>query len=300
MQIAAVRFVAPAAFASGASGTALWTAATDLAPGGATKPVVTLSCPSVTETLISAISTRIKMGNMQNRFSPEIVENFVETAFAYAARVQDTNLLTQIGSYSTLVSSGQLLGASRDLLATVDQATAAYRYRTRIPRTQRIDLIFPEWVKDLMRADITREAAHATASDDPLAVTDARIESWFSVRNLTPVWTLDAQGAVTGALPSVNQAWGAQSTNSLLNGWPTQVVWWMFAEGTIQLLDGGTLEFSVVRDSTLDSTNDVELITEVFENIAFRGLESLQVVSQVKANGASAGSVPTASSPNIY
>jgi hypothetical protein len=295
-----IRFVSPATFSSAAAGVSTWTAATDLNPGAATKPVATLSCGGVVELLVDALPVRLRVGNMQGRFQPEQVENWTETALAYAARYAELNLLTKISANSTLVSSGQLLGAARDLLATFDQAASAYRYRTRIPRSQKLTVVLPDWVKDMLRADITCEVAHGTASDDSLALSDARIDSWFSVRGLTPIYTLDGAPAVTGAFAAVSQQFGTQSANAALLGWPTQISWFLFSTGTFSFLGGGQLDFTMVRDSTLNATNNYESLIETFEQVAFRGLESLQIISTVRPNGASAGTVTTATSPNVY
>ena len=42
----------------------------------------------------------------------------------------------------------------------------------------------------------------------------------------------------------------------------------LFPEGTFLHLDGGTLELGIVRDSTLNSTNDYQVFGETFENVA--------------------------------
>ncbi len=47
----------------------------------------------------------------------------------------------------------------------------------------------------------------------------------------------------------------------------------------------------MVRDSLLDATNDYETFVEVFENVAFRGVEAYQVQQLVLPNGGSAGTV---------
>lgn len=59
------------------------------------------------------------------------------------------------------------------------------------------------------------------------------------------------------------------------------------------MLDGGVLDIGVVRDTIGDATNDFEVFHEVFEGVAYRGVEALQVVSTVRANGLSAGTVST-------
>ncbi len=73
------------------------------------------------------------------------------------------------------------------------------------------------------------------------------------------------------------------------------LVWFLYVEGTFQFLDGGRLDLGVVRDSLLDATNDYETFVEVFENVAFRGLECYQVQSTIKPSGGSAGTVAATS-----
>ena len=44
--------------------------------------------------------------------------------------------------------------------------------------------------------------------------------------------------------------------------------WALYIEGTFLHLDAGVLELGVVRDSTLNSTNDYQVFGETFENVA--------------------------------
>lgn len=47
----------------------------------------------------------------------------------------------------------------------------------------------------------------------------------------------------------------------------TKVVWYLFPEGTFSRADAGTLDLGVVRDSTLNSTNDYRYFAESWEAI---------------------------------
>jgi hypothetical protein len=71
----------------------------------------------------------------------------------------------------------------------------------------------------------------------------------------------------------------------------------VFLEGSIQYLDAGRLDLGVVRDSTLDATNDYETFVETFEGIANRGFAGsvLQIVMSLCANGQSAATTSTGS-----
>lgn len=304
-----IRFVTPPdvgvvdlqATASGAgTATRVWTEATDAAPAGAIKPVWTVACGAEQLVYVNAIPTRVQFGNMFGRFAPEQVAANTEMALDTAAREAELELLTLMYNSSKQVAPAQYLGATRDLLASVDLLVSQYRYSHRIPRRATFTAVFPDWAKDLMRADLARELAHDTDGGDRLAVSDAQIDGWFTTRGINVIWTLDGLKAGTygtGGSAITNQFFGL-ATGGAAPQWPGQssnaafmLAWLLYVEGTFQFLDGGRLDLGVVRDSTLDATNDYETFVETFEGIAFRGLEAYQVQSTILPTGGSAGSV---------
>ncbi len=152
---------------------------------------------------------------------------------------------------------------------------------------------------------MARELAHDTDGGDRLAVSDEVIDAWFSVRGINVVWTLDGLKAGTygtGGSALSNQFFSLLGSSAPEPQWPNQASdgtvqlgWLLYVEGTFQFLDGGRLDLGVVRDSTLDATNDYETFVETFEGLAFRGLEAYQVQSAIKPTGGSAGSVAATS-----
>ncbi len=190
------------------------------------------------------------------------------------------------------------LGATRDLLASVDLLIAQYRYSHRIPRTASFSAVFPDWARDMIRADLARELAHDNSlGRDVLAISDDLIDQWFATRGVEVIWTLEGQKSGTNgtggtALP--NQFFPI-ATAGAEPQWPNQssdgtfvLGWLLYVTGTFQFLDGGRLDLGVVRDSVLDATNDYETFVEPFESVAFRGVEVYQVQSTVEPTGASA------------
>lgn len=290
-----LRFVSPPTMATvGAAGTTLWTEANDVALNApAVKPIQRIYCATEQEVYVDAIPTRIVVGNMMGRFSPEITDANIKLAETNAAQFREINRLKLIASKSTAVSTGQLLGAARDLLATLDQAAAAARWRNRLGHSFPLRAVLPSWTMDMVRADLVREIGHGEDVAQTFALSDADVGAMLSARNIQVTWLLDGLAA-NGAQGFGYQGFGAQATGALVD-WPRNIVWWLFAEGTFQLLDGGKLDIGVVRDSTLNNTNDYEVFTEVFEAIAFRGIESLQLNTAVRPNGLSAGTVSTIS-----
>jgi hypothetical protein len=274
------------------SATAIWTEATDADPMGATKPVLQISCPDTTTVYVAAVSTRLQFGNMQSRFDPETVAANTDLAIAAAAQTAELNLWSLIQADCVSVTSAQLLGGTRDFLATLDQTRAAYRDLHRLGDGQVLTAILPRWVKDLMRADRVRELAHDGQSVDPLAIPDDYIEGLFSMRNVKPIFTLDGLPEPEGdAYPA--QTFGAFTNTDPVPAFPQTMLWNLFVEGSFQFLDGGRLDLGVVRDSTLDATNDYETFVETFEGIADRGFASsaIQILTTLCPFGGSAGSV---------
>lgn len=294
-----LRYIQPPTLASvGSAGTVRWTAANDADPGTdgpATKPFQEFDCGTEVEVVVDAWPTRFRFNNLMARFSPEIVAANTKLALANAARVREVYRLGHLLTMSTEVTSAKLLGAARDILATLDQAAAAYRYRQRLPRTTRLRAIFPEFTIDMFRADLTRELAHDRDGTDNLALSDQDVINLLRSRGIEPTFTMDAvpaRGGV-GNLTFSAQGFGAQADNGALVAWPAEIVWFLFAEGTFQRLDGGRMDFGVVRDSALNDLNQYETMIETFEAIAKRGVEALAISSTVRPNGGSAGTVDT-------
>jgi hypothetical protein len=287
--------------ASGAgTATTIWTEANDANPTTPpTKPVWTVACGTEQLVYVNAIPTRVKFGNMQARFQPEMVAANTEVAMSVAAREAELELLTLMYSASKQIAPKQFLGATRNILSTADLLASQYRYSHRIPESTTLTAVLPAWAKSVVRADLARELAHdnATGGRDVLGIADGEIESWFSMRGINLIWTIDGlQGGTYGAGSTAitNQYFGIANAGAQPQ-WPGQsadgafmLAWLLFAEGSFQFLDGGRLDLGVVRDSQLDATNDWESFTEVFEGVAMRGLEAFQVQSMILPDGTSA------------
>jgi UDP-N-acetylenolpyruvoylglucosamine reductase len=109
---------------------------------------------------------------------------------------------------------------------------------------------------------------------------------------VNPIFMLDGAPVDTVG-SSVVQNFGAFTNTDAAPIFPTEVLWRIFVEGSVQKLDGGRLDLGVVRDSTLDATNDYETFVEVFLGIANRGYANsiIQVLTTLCPFGGSAGSV---------
>lgn len=280
-----VRFISSPVLEDLDGAASVWTLADDEAAVTDTakvKPCLRIQASTPQEVFVDAIPLCLTYGNMGARFFPELVERHTRLGMMWHARFAEQRLISKIASLSTAVTSEAELGAARDFLVAVEKAAAGYRNRHRMDETATLRVILPEWFKNALRADLTKQIPGADA-DDAINLGEARLNAWFATRGINVTYTPDGEAS---------QYFGAQAAGAL-NDFPANVIWYMFAEGTFLFLDGGTLDLGLVRDSTLNGTNDYKIFLETFEGVAKVGVESLRVTTPVRLYGATAATVDT-------
>jgi len=276
-----IRFMTPPVLADLEGAVSVWTmqddidASTPEAPNPV-KPCLRVAAGVEVTVYTDAIPLCLTFGNLGARAYPELVERHLQLGMVQHARFSEIRLLTRIGALSTPVTAPSQLGAARDIFVQLEQAAAAYRSRYRLDPKAPLRVLFPEWFKNALRADLTKQLP-GDGRDGTFNLAEAEINKWFSTRNINVAWFLDGE---TG------QIFGSQSAGALL-GFPTSVIWYLFSEGTFLFLDGGTLDLGLVRDSTLNGTNDYKIFLENFEGVAKVGVESLRVTSALAIKGSS-------------
>lgn len=275
-----IRYVTPPTLAgfSGAIGT--WTKQNDIDAGAAgapdpTKPCLVVTCSPEVTAEIDAITLCLQFGNLMSRAYPELVERNNELALVAHSRYAEIKLLNAISAASTAYTSGFKLGTARDLLLAIGKAASAYRNKHRLDNGTPLRVILPAWARDAMREDIAQGLP-----GDRLAEADSVIDGYLSARKVNVTWHLD-------------DAFPAPSAGAL-SDFPATIKWYIFAEGTFLLLDGGTLDLGIVRDSALVSTNDYKTFVEVFENVAKVGVESWAVTTTTHVVGSVIGTTAPA------
>jgi hypothetical protein len=271
-----IRYITPPALSSYANAVGVWTAANDSAetPSPASKLSLTVTAASETTVATDAVTLQLQFGNLLSRAYPELIARHNELGLIQHAREAEGNLLTNIGSASTAVTSTSVIGMGRDFLVQLGRAAAAYRSRHRLDADAPLRAIIPAWIKDAMAADLTL----AMPGDSTLNAY-AEIDGYIASRGINATYALDVAGG--------SAAFGAQSAGAMVE-FPDTFVWYLFAEGSFLFLDGGTLDLGVIRDSTLVGTNDYKMFVETFENVALVGVESLKVTSTINVNGVAA------------
>lgn len=261
----------------------VWTNQNDIdaQPGGATgpvKPCLTVDCPDEVESILQAYTECFRVGNFRQRFFPEQIEAVMKLIAVAGARAAEIALLQGMKANSTQVTTAQLLGTTRDVLAYLDQAVAGYRDRWRLDDSERLRLVLPRWVRAAMRADMARSLPGT--ADENLVVADAQINSWLSARSVNVTWSMEATAA--------NLFFGAQAAGAL-NKFPANIEAFLYPEGAFLFLDGGTLDLGLIRDSTLVVTNDLMFFSETFEGLHFQGPEALYLTMATCPDGTVSG-----------
>lgn len=266
------------------SGVGIWNSTTDASSGAlaatptVTKNIVRITIPSVTTVGIEAVTTRAVVGNFIDRTDPELVEFMMGRLAAEQARAAENEYLTQlIAASDQKLTFAAVEGFAADFFFALDRSVGAYEYRNRTDPNTRLSILLPEWIKDAIRSDIALQQATAQGPVSPFSTTDAWINDQLALRNLDVTWHLDT--AVSG------EAFGATQTAGALAAYPTTAHWWIWAPGTVLLLDGGTLDLGIVRDSVLNQTNDMQFFAETFQALVNLGPEVTQVIQTFNVSG---------------
>ncbi len=267
-----VSWVTPATIADTNSGITVHTNAADVQ--GSTKACVTIDCGGTQTATVDGIALCVKVGNFDRISFPEHFTDFFGKAMSELARVAERNLLDTIVAGSVAITDGSLFGAAVEILNSLGRLAARERNVHRMSPNATVAVIAPAWVLQVMRDDLSRQIA----GDNALAVADAVIENYFAASHLVVTWALES--STTSGLDFAEQAAGA------LGGWPATAEFQVFHPGAWFLLEMPELNLgTAVRDSTLNSTNDVEAWLELFETCGMNGLWSFSLTQDICIDG---------------
>jgi hypothetical protein len=184
-------------------------------------------------------------------------------------------------SQTTNVSApARTVNSLRTFIHNASYLRTWYSDRYRLPDAIGIVAYCPRWVLELLTVDMTWQAP----GDDTLAFTAAQVQAAVSAHGIRLVWTLESDVAgedLTGvATPDFT--------------FPDSFHLLAFPEGGFTFLDGGTLDFGIVRDSATNAKNRFETFFESFEGVAKTGYQGFNVDMPLCMNGAAAALVTQA------
>ena len=223
----------------------------------ATKSCQDLDCPAYTETAITIISHCREYGNLNAMAWPEKIAHENDLTMAAHARTAEGYLLDRIKAQSINVTNGaETLGALVYLVEAVVRAGFGIRGRLRMPEGSRFRALLPSWLPDLLLLDTVQ-----TIDGNRFTSKDALV-AYLRSTGIEPSFYIDTPSTGTTQLPDASQ------TAAAIDSLPDNVQWALYPEGAFIHVDSGSLELGLVRDSTLNSTNDFQIFGETFENVA--------------------------------
>jgi len=247
--------------------------------GTFTKDCVVVDCPVDSEVRADIIAACLQAGNLATIAFPELIAAFQDLLGVQAARVRDSLLLDAVfadAQTKVPTETTQTYSAWDGLLYNLLRLAAGYRSRHRLAASANLRALAPAWLADLLVADLN-------ARQFP-SITAARAAVAGEIQSRTQVavdWYLDSR---TGG----GQVIGAQSDGDIVD-FPDIAEVLLWPEGGILFIDQGELNLGLVRDSTLNETNDVKFFSETFENAAVVAAEAFYGQFTLCPNGTTAG-----------
>jgi hypothetical protein len=222
----------------------------------ATKTCQDLDCVEYTEVAVQIIAHCREYGNLNARSWPEKIAHENELTMAALARTSEMFILERIKALSVNVTSGaETLGALIYLVDAIVKSAYGIRSRFRMPSGARFRALLPAVVLDILLLDAIQNNFDRYQSR-------ADIDRYLRGVGIDPVYYVD--GAFLAGDDQVrvtDQAAGA------LDDFPDHIQWALYPDGAFLGIDMGVLELGIVRDSTLNSTNDFQVFGERFRNV---------------------------------
>ena len=167
----------------------------------------------------------------------------------------EQGMLDRIKALSVNVTNGaETLGALIYLIDAIVKSRFGIVGRFRMPRTTRFRALIPYWVPSMLVLDNVQTQYDRFRSEDSLV-------EYLRSQYIDPVFYLDTPSTGTTQLPDSSQ------TAAAIDALPDNVQWAIFPDGAFLGIDAGSLELGIVRDSTLNSTNDFQVFGEYFRNV---------------------------------
>jgi hypothetical protein len=217
-----------------------------------------MTCPAYTETAVTIISHCREYGNLNAMAWPEKISHENDLTMAAHARTAETYLLDRIKAESLAVTQaavGSQINAFASVVYALTRAAASIRYNLRMAPGTRFQALAPAWLGDLLAAD---NAQWQLNGQQAQAALTAALERY----GVSISYYLDSPSTGTP------QSFAAEVAASAIDDFPDDVQVALFPVGAFIHVDSGSLELGLVRDSTLNSTNDFQIFGETFENVA--------------------------------
>jgi hypothetical protein len=234
---------------SNASDPWLWTETDDVASVTGTapiKPTLRVACPSFSEARLECYGLTMTAGNLTDDAYPEATAHTLRLLLTAWQHAQNARIISQMVALSSAAITG-IGAAAKPVFQTVmnglSMATTDYKAKYAMNDDTIVEVVAPFWLRELIQADL----AWRTPGDNVLSVSNQMINQFAADRQFRVQWVNDWQVRGAGQFGNVTTP---------MTAWPTTADVMVFAAGTFVKGNGLSLDLGVVRDSTLNKTND--------------------------------------------
>lgn len=211
-----------------------------------------IPCPDFEDIRLGVDYVCLTGGLLQRRGYPEIVARFSRGAMIALAHKINMGVIQQmVAASGAAIQIPQLAtgdDAASSLLSGIEVAIVDTKYRNRMSFAATIEVVMPMWFLAQIRAALARRRGVAM-----LAVTDAEILDWFSIRRAVPQFVYDWQDAFSN-LP------GGPGGAVPLEALPTTGQFLTYPAGTWVKAVQDVVSLDTIYDSTNLQTNQYTAI----------------------------------------
>jgi hypothetical protein len=262
-----------------------WTETQDIAAATGTdqsgvKPCYRVQCPAFNEARLSCDGHCLTAGNLMTDAYPEAIANHLRLLMATQAHYTNARVIQQLVAGSTAVTYTPTgIGVAVPVLDAVEMQVMDYRIKYRMCEGSILEAVFPSWLLPMFRADLAKRMG---MNLEIFSVSDGMIADWLTQRGIRAQFVADWQVGSTGLLGQATPA----------TSWPTSVQFLLYAAGTWLRGNGLRLDLGIIRDSTLNATNDytASWMEECYLTARI-GHESRLVTVPICPNGATAAGI---------
>jgi hypothetical protein len=249
---------------------------------GHVKPCYEVPCPDFSECRLDVVGLCLKAGILTNHAYPELIQYFLEQAMVAHVHKMNAEIINRMAKLACPVDfqgwpagtgtppdpahpiqSG--LNATSTALGAIELQVMDLRYRYRWSENETLELVAPIFAKGIIRSDISKRMGF----DDPYAVSDAMMTSWFALRGVGVQWVYDWLDALNPNIPSTSHpdttncknftnpasaaaTFGGQAPAT---AWPTQVHFLLYKAGTFVRGSADVITIDGLYDSATLATN---------------------------------------------
>lgn len=201
------------------------------------KPCVVVPCPDFVEDRLEVAGLCITSPILQNVTYPELLRRFTAGALVGHAHRLNALMVDDMVAGSDAVAPTAFGGSTTSILSALELVATDVRNRHRMGFNASMEVVFPEWARGLIRADLSNRLGI-----DMLSVSDAMIDAWMRERKVNPQYIYDWQDDLGDAASGFGGA-PHQTT------WPDTVDFLIYPAGTWVRAEEDIITVDTIYDS---------------------------------------------------